>query len=313
MGKIAFIFPGQGSQHVGMGLDFYNSSDTAKNIFNKFNVLLKKDISKLCFEGPEENLKQTVNTQPAILAVSIVGYSLLKEKMGINPDFIAGHSLGEYAALYAAGVIKLEDVILLVQKRAELMSKAQSGSMSAILGLNIEKIAELVQKASDFGIISVANYNTPDQIVITGEEKAIEYANNTALELGAKRVVPLAVSGAFHSALMKSASEEYAKYIENININNADIPVITNVDAKPTSIRSEFINKIIAQMHSSVYWDQSINYMLNHGVETFIEIGPGKILSGMIRKISRSVKICNISDIKTLENVMGCFEPAFSE
>ena len=300
MGKTAFIFPGQGSQYIGMGLDLYNSSDKAKEIFSQFDLILEKDLSKLCFEGPEDLLKQTINTQPGILAVSIAAFELFKATANLKPDFVAGHSLGEYAALYAAGVLSLTDVIKIVQKRSELMNLATSGSMTAILGLNDEKLSELINKASVYGEVSIANYNTPDQTVITGEVKAVEMANTIASELGAKRVIPLAVSGAFHSQLMKSASEEFGEFIKNFKINNAAIPVITNVDSTPTLNKNDFSAKMVNQIYSSVYWKQSISYLLDQGVETFIEIGPGKVLSGMVKKISRSANVYNISDLQTL-------------
>jgi len=305
MSKTAFIFPGQGSQYVGMGMDFYNSSEKAKNIFDKFDSILGRNLSKLCFEGPEEDIKQTINTQPGILAVSIIAYELLKEKTGFKPDFVAGHSLGEYSALYVSGVVSLDDVIKLVQKRSELMSDAPAGSMAAILGLDDDKLTEAINKASAKGIVSVANYNTPDQTVITGQTQAVEMANTLASELGAKRVIPLAVSGAFHSPLMKDASIKYADRVNNFTINNASIPVITNVDAQPTINSEEFSVKMVNQIYSSVYWKQSINYMIEQGVDTFVEIGPGKVLSGMIKKISRSSKVCSVSDLKSLEEAVN--------
>lgn len=304
MGKIALIFPGQGSQSVGMGLDFYNSTEIGKNIFDKFDEITGKSISKICFEGPEEELKQTNNTQPAILAVSIIAYELLKNKTGVKAEYLAGHSLGEYSALYAAGVLSLEDVIKVVQKRADLMSQSQTGGMTAILGLDDEKLQDVIDKASNSGVVSVANYNTPDQTVITGESLAIGAANALAAEYGAKRVIPLAVSGAFHSPLMKPASESFAEFIEQFNISDAQTPVLTNTDAEPTTSGSEFKTKMVEQIYSSVYWKQSISYMVENGVDTFIEIGPGKVLSGMVKKISRASKVYNVYDIESLNSVV---------
>lgn len=303
MTKTALIFPGQGSQYVGMGKDFYESCPTAKKIFDKFDEILGYSLTDICFDGPEEDLKQTINTQPAILAVSIAAFELLKEKCDINPVFTAGHSLGEYAALYASGVIGLEETIKAVKTRASLMSNAQTGTMSAIIGLDDDKLSEVLKQASSLGQISVANYNTPDQTVITGEENAITEANKLALEAGAKRAIVLPVSGAFHSPLMKDAASKFASTLDQYSINNASIPVITNVDAKMTTDASEFKVKMSDQIYSSVYWKQSVTLMLENGVENFIEIGPGKVLSGMIKKISRQSNVYNISDIATLESV----------
>lgn len=305
MTKTAFIFPGQGSQIVGMGKDLYETSQVAKEVFDKFNQILGKDLTKICFEGPEEELKQTINTQPAILAVSIAALEVLREKCDIVPDYVAGHSLGEYAALYAAGVFSMEDVIKLVQIRASLMSEAQSGAMSAIIGLDDEKLLNILKVASSFGQISVANFNTPDQTVITGDVKAVEEANKLALEAGAKRAILLPVSGAFHSPLMKDASEKFAQNLASFAVNDAKISVITNVDGKETKKASDFSIKMSEQIHSSVYWKQSIAYMIENGVENFVEIGPGKVLSGMIKKISRSSNAFNVSDMQSIDVVVN--------
>ena len=302
--KIAFVFPGQGSQYPGMGLDIYENYTSAKEIFEKFDEISGKNISKLCFSGSDEDLKQTVNSQPAILAVSIALYELFTEKTQITPDYVAGHSLGEYSALYAAGVVELDELIKLVLKRAELMNNAPQGAMTAILGLDEDKIDELIEQCSSEGIICAANYNTQIQTVISGEAKAIEKANELAKTMGAKRVIPLAVSGAFHSPLMKPISENFAKYINNTNVNDSEIPVVTNVDAKPTIDKAEFSSKMLKQMYSSVYWKQSITYMVEQGIDTFIEIGPGKVLSGMIKKIAPEVNVLNICDKDSLENVI---------
>lgn len=300
MGKVAFIFPGQGSQFAGMGRDVYEKYPCAREIFENIDKFAGRSISQLCFEGSEEELKQTINSQPAILAVSIALYEAVKAETGIKPDFVAGHSLGEYSAFYAAGVMELEGLVKLVSKRAELMNSAPSGSMSAVLGLDEAKIAELVEKASSNGIICAANYNTPEQTVISGEAKAVEAANEIAKQLGAKRVIPLAVSGAFHSPLMQPLSEEFAEHVNNTTINNAQIPVVTNVDAKATVDKAELAPKMVKQMYSSVYWTQSVNAMLAAGVDTFVEIGPGKVLAGMIKKIAKDAKVYNACDAESV-------------
>ena len=307
MKKIAFIFPGQGSQFSGMGKDLYENYVGAKKMFDKFDTVLGRSISNLCFEGSDDDLKQTINSQPAILAVSLAAYKALVKETGIVPDFVAGHSLGEYSALYAAGVIGTDELIKLVQKRAELMSDAPDGCMAAILGLDEISINKVVEEASSEGIVCTANYNTPEQTVISGEAKAVERASELAKIAGAKRVIPLAVSGAFHSLLMKPLSENFRKYINDTNINDAVIPVVTNVDATSTIDKAELSSKMIKQMYKSVYWTQSINYMIEAGVDTFIEIGPGKVLSGMMRKISREVTVYNVQDKASLEKVKEAF------
>lgn len=305
MSKVAFIFPGQGSQYAGMGKDLYEKYSSAKKIFDMFDSILGRCLSKMCFEGNEEDLKQTINSQPAILAVSMAAYEVFKSKGNIVPDYLAGHSLGEYAALYAGGVIGCSEVIKLVQKRADLMNKAQSGSMTALLGMDDEKLKEMLNIASSEGIICAANYNTPDQTVISGETKAVEKANELAKEMGAKRVIPIAVSGAFHSPLMKPISEEFSRFVNDTNVNDANIPVVTNVDAKATVDKAEFASKMVKQMYSSVYWKQSVSFMVEQGVDIFIEIGPGKVLSGMIKKICKTAKVYNVSDVESLENVLN--------
>lgn len=304
MKKVALIFPGQGSQVVGMGLDLFNNSSAAKSVFEKFNEISGKSISTLCFEGPDEELKQTINTQPCLLAVSIAAVEALREKANIEVSYFAGHSLGEYAALYSAGVLSLDDAIKLVCKRAELMSEAKGGAMSAVLNLEESKLAEVLKEASSAGTVTVANYNTPDQIVITGEIDAVAKANELASAAGAKRVIPLAVSGAFHSPLMRSAADKFEQFVSEFTFNDAKVPVITNCDAKETTIASEFASKLPEQIYSSVYWTQTVQYLVEQGVDTFIEVGSGKVLSGMVKKISREANVLNISDIQTLEKVL---------
>lgn len=300
MNKIAFIFPGQGSQSVGMGLDVFNKYDCARKIYEHADEILGKKISTMCFEGPEEDLKQTQNTQPAILTTSIALLECFKELSGVTPDYVAGHSLGEYAAMYEAGVLSLDNTLKLIQKRADAMSKVHGGSMAAVIGLSDEKVKEILKQVKS-GYVDVANYNCIGQVVITGEEDAVKEASELLSD--AKRVIPLAVSGAFHSQMMKGASEEFEKGLDGIEINNAKIPVVTNVDANPTTSGEEFKEKMPKQIYSSVYWTQSVQKMIEDGVDTFIEIGNGRVLAGLIRKINKEVNVYNVSDTETLEEV----------
>lgn len=301
MSKLAFIFPGQGSQSVGMGKDLYENFEVAKAVFDKADEILNKSISTICFEGPDEDLKQTINTQPAILTTSIAALEALKSALKIQSSYVAGHSLGEYGALYESGVLTLENALKLISKRAELMSVSQGGTMAAVLGCEGSKITDCLEEASSVGYVSVANYNSPDQVVITGEEDAVKKASELLSAAGAKRVIPLAVSGAFHSELMKNASKHFAQYLEEFSLNDAKIPVITNVDAEITTKSSDFKLKMPQQIHSSVYWTQTIEKMIDNGVNTFIEIGPGKVLAGLNKKINAEVKTYNVFDKASLE------------
>ena len=300
MKKTAFIFPGQGSQSVGMGLDLYENFESAKKVFDTADKILGNNISKICFEGPEEDLKQTVNTQPAILTTSIAALEALKSKIDIEPAYTAGHSLGEYAAYYTAGAITLEDTLKLIQKRAELMSQTKGGSMAAILNSDKETIKECMQQAD--GYVAIANYNSPKQIVITGDDNAVKQTCNLLSDRGVKRVVPLAVSGAFHSEFMRSAGEKFAEFVKNIETKKTTIPVVTNVDAEFTT--SNFKEKMPKQIYSSVLWMQSIEKMIANGVDTFIEFGNGTVLAGLNRKISPDITTINVSDKETLENAV---------
>lgn len=301
MKKVAFIFPGQGSQAVGMGKDLYENFEASKHVFDKANEVLGKDIKHICFEGDEEVLKQTVNTQPAILTTSIACLEALKSLVDVTPAYVAGHSLGEYAAYYTAGVVDLEHSLTLIQKRADLMSDAPAGSMAAVLNATDEQIKEALEKANKDGYVDVANYNSPVQVVITGEVEAVKKACEYLQELGVKRVIPLAVSGAFHSMLMKNASEKFAEFIQDMDIKNAQIPVITNVDAEITT--ENFKPKMSKQICSSVFWTQTIQKMIENGVEIFVELGNGKVLSGLNRKISSDIITYNVYDKATCEEV----------
>ncbi len=302
--KIAFLFPGQGSQAVGMGKDLYENFESAKNVFDTADKVLEKSITTMCFEGPEESLKQTVNTQPSIVTMSIAAMEALKSSCDIKPDYAAGHSLGEYCAMYAAGVMSLETTLKAIQKRADLMSEAKGGSMAAVLNAPEGALEEALKEASTIGYVDVANYNSPAQVVITGDESAVKKAGEILLEKGARRVVPLAVSGAFHSKFMENAGKEFEKFAADLSLNNAAIPVITNVDAMATTGKDDFRVKMPKQIYSSVHWTQTIQKMVNDGVEIFIEIGPGKVLAGLNKKIAPEAKVFNVFDKSSLDAVI---------
>lgn len=309
MAKIAFVFPGQGSQKVGMGEDLIENYEEAKIFFEKANTTLKEegvDISKLCFIGPEEELKNTINAQPAILTVSIILFKLL-QKINIKPDVVAGHSLGEYSALVASSSIKFEDAVKLVRKRGEYMQSATpigTGSMLAIIGLEEDEISKLCEEISSLGIVGIANYNSPTQIVVSGEIKPIEKLSVLAKEKGARKIIPLKVSAPFHSSLIKLAKVNLAKYLERVDIQNPQIPVICNVDADYVRNKEEVRSALIEQMTHPVRWVDTINKMNSEGINHFVEVGPGKVLRGLIKQILPEAKVFNIFDSVSLEKVV---------
>ena len=304
MKRIAYVFPGQGSQYVGMAKDFYHNYSCAKDIFQRANKILKYDIAKLCFEGPIEKLSATENCQPAILTASVACLAVLGELLKRESvSSVAGHSLGEYSALVAANALDLESALLLVKKRGLFIQEASQqhpGTMAAIIGLDTEQVKNICEASSKHGIVQIANYNCPGQIVISGEYKAVDKAIEEAKKIGARKVIKLAVSGPFHSCLMQSAEKKLYNELQNFNIKTANIPVYANVSAKPITQPSDIKEALTKQITGSVLWEDSIKNMISAGIRTFIEIGPKRVLSGLISRIDKSVQVLNVNDEQSL-------------
>lgn len=310
MGKIAFVFPGQGAQYVGMGKDFVETFSSAKDIFKEASNELNINMEKLCFEGPEDELIKTENTQPAVLTTSIAILRVLEDE-GLNCDITAGLSLGEYTSLVKSNVLSFKDAVKLVKKRGKYMQEEVPvgvGGMAAILGLDKEKLKTCLESVKNYGIVEAANYNTPGQIVISGEAKAIEMCVKRAKELGAKKAVVLPVSAPFHCSLLKGAGEKLRKDLELLDIKDPKIPIVNNADASILVSRTEIIPSLVKQVSSSVLWENSISLMLDNGVNSFVEIGPGKTLSSFIKRISKvrekTVNIYNVEDIDTFKQLL---------
>jgi [acyl-carrier-protein] S-malonyltransferase len=301
MSKIAFVFPGQGAQYFGMGKDFYDNSSEARKIFDKASELGNINIKQLCFEENEQ-LNITQYTQIAMLTVCS---AILKEieSRQFKPQVCAGLSLGEYSALVAVDILSFEDAFKIVQKRGIYMQEAVpvGGAMSAIIGFDTQKIEEICNETE--GIVQIANYNCPGQIVISGEEAAVEAAGAAMSEAGAKRVIKLNVSGPFHSKMLKEAGRKLREALEYANINEVTIPYVCNVTADYVTEKAPIAELLERQVSSSVKWQQSVEKMLENGVDTFIEIGPGRTLSGFIKKIDRNVKVINIDKYEDLEKL----------
>lgn len=301
--KIAYIFPGQGSQAPGMGKDLAEKFEAAKEIFEEADAALGFALSELCFNGPAEDLQLTENTQPAILATSIATLRAMEAEGFPQPSFVAGHSLGEYSALVAAGSLSLGDAVKTVRARGRYMQEAVpvgTGAMAAILGSDIETVNTACDDAAQGQVCSAANINSPGQIVIAGDAAAIDRAIPILKERGAKRAVKLNVSAPFHCALMKPAQERLAADLETISFRDAGMPVSTNVDAAAQQNGDKLRDSLVRQVSQPVRWLESVEFLINHGVQTFIEIGPGKVLSGLVRQIDRSVRCLNVEDEASL-------------
>lgn len=307
MTKIAFIFPGQGSQAVGMGQEFVSNSQESKAFYESANNTLGFDLSKLMLEGPAEELTLTYHAQPALLTTGVMVAEKLRAA-GITPNFAAGHSLGEYGALVIAGVLSFEDAVAIVHKRGLFMNEAVpagQGAMAAILGMELDALHEVTEKVTaDGDVVQVANVNCPGQIVISGTKEGVDKASVAAKEAGAKRAIPLVVSGPFHSELMRPSSSKLQETLADITLSAPQIPVIGNVKAKELSDVPAIQQELVEQVYSAVQWEASVREMIAQGVDVFIECGPGKVLSGLVKKVDRSVATYCVYDEASLEAVL---------
>jgi [acyl-carrier-protein] S-malonyltransferase len=302
MGKIAFVFPGQASQYPGMGKELAEKYPAARAVFDEADQALGFSISHMCFAGTEEELKLTANTQPAILTCSVATCRILAEK-GITPDFVAGHSLGEYSALVAAGALKFSDAVQVVRKRGTYMQEAVpagEGAMAAIMGLSPAVVTDACKRAAQGKVCSPANLNSPEQTVISGHADAVKRAVEIASQSGAKRAVILAVSAPFHCALMMPAQERLEKDLRRMELGPLRVPLVTNVDADSETSGDEARDALIRQVTMPVRWEESVRMLIDEGVNTFVEVGPGRVLTGLLRQIERSVGTLNVEDEKSL-------------
>jgi len=303
--KVAYVFPGQGAQSVGMGRDLFDNFASAKALFKQADDVLGFSLSKMCFEGPDEELRQTINTQPALLTVSYICLKVAQEAAGGKlpaPVFLAGHSLGEYTALAAANVIDFPTAVFLARERGRLMNEAglkEPGGMVAIMGLGEEVLLEVC----DLTNTRIANFNCPGQLIISGASANLPKASEMAQAKGASRAIPLQVSGAFHSPLMQPAKEGLFEIITKLPFRDPTIPIIANVTAKPLTKAEEIKAELLEQLCNCVQWQRSIEYMIKNGVSTIFEIGPGKVLNGLIKRIDKTIDIRNIGDVAAVNNL----------
>ncbi len=306
MKNIALIFPGQGSQQVGMGKELFENFKRAKEIFQEASDAIGTDMKRLCFEGPVEDLNRTANTQPAILTASIAALEVLKSEKGINGSILAGHSLGEYTALVHSGVIGFTDAVRTVRRRGELMQEATpegEGAMAAIIGMDDDDVVSVCAEASNGDVVSAANFNSPGQVVIAGQKAAVERAADLAKERGAKRALLLPVSVPSHCRLMEEAGKKLGTILEGLDMGDFSIPVVSNADALPYPSREAAVDLLMRQLSSPVRWVDSVLKLKDEGAEAVIEVGPGKVLSGLVKRVSKDFEIFNIEDIASLDKI----------
>jgi [acyl-carrier-protein] S-malonyltransferase len=305
MKRTAFVFPGQGSQHIGMGKELYENFKVAKEIFEEADDTLHFPIKKICFHGPEEVLRLTENTQPAILTTSIASLKVLQAEKGIEPELAAGHSLGEYSALVLSAAFSFKDAVQIVRLRGKFMQEAVpvgEGAMAAIIGMEPVEVEKICKEVSSGEVLSPANFNCPGQITIAGHSKAVERAIDRVKQEG-KKAVLLAVSAPFHSSLMKPAGERLARAMEAIPIGDLKVPVVTNVDAEINRSKERVKPLLVAQVSSPVRWEESMQKMIGEGIERVLEIGPGKVLTGLMKRINSGTETGNLEDIQTLRKI----------
>ena len=310
MSKLAYLFPGQGSQSVGMGKELAANHNIARQTFEEADAALGYKLSQLCFEGPEDQLKLTEITQPAILTVSIAAFRVLKEKGARPPDFVAGHSLGEYSAHVAAGTLSFSDAVRTVRNRGKYMQEAVpvgAGAMAAVLGMQLDALEEICREASgaDANAVAPANINSPSQIVISGKADAVQRAADLAKSKGAKRAILLPVSAPFHCALMQPAQDRLAADLRGLTFQDSTIPVVKNIDAMPTQSGEEAREALISQVTGAVQWVKSVHTLVNAGVTTFIEVGPGKVLCGLVGQIQKGANCANVEDEASLTKALA--------
>ncbi len=312
MSKIAFVFPGQGSQKVGMGKELFEKFPEARAVFEAVDAALGEKLSTLCFEGPDAQLKLTANTQPSILTVSLAVHAVVSQR-GPAPAFMAGHSLGEYSALVAAGALPLEDAVRAVRARGTFMQEAVPagvGAMAAVLGLEPDQVKAACEAAAEGEVVAPANYNSPEQTVIAGHASAVARAEVKLKEAGAKRVLPLPVSAPFHCSLMEPAKVRLAEVLGQVKVSAPRAPVMTNVEARPNSDAARVVPLLLEQVCAPVRWIECVEALAAEGVTRVVELGPGKVLSGLVKRIRKDIETFNVEDVASLEKTLAALGTA---